>query len=200
MQLLPRTFYLSNDPVPLARALLGKVLVSDVGGVRTSGRIVETEAYRAPDDRASHAYCNRRTARTAVFYEAGGLAYVYRCYGMHCLFNIVTGAEGIPHAVLVRAIEPLEGRETQLTRRKSARWTPRLADGPGKVAQALGIGMEHYGASLFDADGPLGCCDDGYRLDDGQILASPRVGIGYAGEDALLPWRFRIAGHPSAGR
>jgi DNA-3-methyladenine glycosylase len=200
MHLLPRTFFLQNDPVPLARDLLGKVLVTEVDGLFTSARIVETEAYRAPEDRASHAYGNRRTARTAVFFESGGLAYVYACYGIHRLFNIVTGAKDVPHAVLIRATEPMEGLGHQLARRKMATPSARLSNGPGKVSQALGIGRAHYGLPVYDPSSPVRCCDDGLVLDPRQVDASPRVGVGYAGPDALLPWRFRWKGHPYAGR
>jgi DNA-3-methyladenine glycosylase len=200
MHLLPRSFFLANDPVPLAQALLGKVLVTEVDGRLTSARIVETEAYRAPEDRASHAFGNRKTPRTAVFFEAGGLAYVYACYGIHSLFNIVTGEEGVPHAVLIRATEPMEGLEHQLSRRKMARPTPHLSNGPGKVSQALGIGRSHYGLAVYDSHSPVRCCDDGLVLDPQQVVASPRVGVDYAGGDALLPWRFRWQGHPYAGR
>ena len=195
MILLPPDFYRPNDSVQLARALLGKILLTELDGVRTSGRIVETEAYRAPEDRASHAFGNRRTPRTEIFFAEGGHAYVYRCYGIHCLFNIGTGEAGVSHAVLVRAVEPLEGLSQQLARRRAQRPGPALTNGPGKVAQALGIGMAHYGLPLFDPQSPVRCyADDFPPLSDDQILCSPRVGVEYAGADALLPWRFRIKG------
>ncbi|MCU0451365.1 MAG: DNA-3-methyladenine glycosylase [Bernardetiaceae bacterium] len=195
MPKLPPDFYLNPDVVAVARQLLGKHLFTCWEGALTGGRIVETEAYAA-HDRACHAYQGRRTARTEVMFGPGGHAYVYLCYGMHQMFNIVTHGAGVPAAVLVRAIEPTEGLATMLHRRRMAAVAPRLTAGPGAVGQALGLHTRHSGLSLLG---------DQVWLEDGGpapelITASPRVGVGYAGPDAQLPWRFRVAGNPWCSR
>ena len=147
--ILPESFYNRKDVVKIARELLGKILVTEFG-VRTSGIIVETEAYAGITDKASHAYGGRRTGRTEVMYSPGGTAYVYLCYGIHHLFNVVTNIEGIPHAVLIRAIEPVEGIETMLERRGKTKLSPSLTAGPGALSQALGISTALTGTSLQD--------------------------------------------------
>ncbi len=184
---LPRSFYTRTDVVLLAQELLGKVLVTEFDS-RTSGIITETEAYAGVADRASHAFGNRRTNRTEVMYARGGTAYVYLCYGMHHLFNVVTHEEGTPHAVLIRAIRPLEGNDRMRLRRKGR---PLRTDGPALVSLALGITTRHTGMDLLG--GPISVEDLGYRPRRGTIIAGPRVGVAYAGADAMLPYRFRIA-------
>src|ERR1043165_2500798 len=149
---LPPSFYTRTNVVQIARALLGKVLVTHVGGVRTAGMIVETEAYAGPSDKASHAFGHRRTRRTEPMYAEGGVAYVYLCYGIHHLFNVVTHMADVPHAVLVRAVEPLEGIEHMLERRRMDSVRHSLTGGPGAMSQALGITTKLTGASL---QGPL---------------------------------------------
>jgi DNA-3-methyladenine glycosylase len=187
-------FYLRPDVAQLSRELLGKVLVTVEEGLRTAGRIVEVEAYAGAEDKASHAYGNRRTARTEVMFTCGGVAYVYLCYGIHHLFNVVTHVEGIPHAILVRAVEPLEGIETMLRRRSMTALKPSLTAGPGSLSQAMGITTQLSGVSLLGDR--IWIEDDGFVVAESEILASPRVGVGYAKEHALLPYRFRIKGNP----
>ena len=118
MSVLPFEFYQRSNPVLIAKELLGKSLVTQINGIQTSGIIVETEAYKAPQDKASHAYGMRRTARTKTMFEPGGRAYVYLCYGIHHLFNVVSGPLNMPHAILIRAVEPQSGTEKMLLRRK----------------------------------------------------------------------------------
>lgn len=187
---IPRSFYQSADTLQLSRGLLGKVLLTKIPGEGvTSGVIVETEAYCGAEDRASHAYGNRRTKRTETMFSLGGVAYVYLCYGMHSLFNIVTHAEGMPHAILIRAVEPLEGVERQLERRGMRKPERRLTAGPGVLCKALGISREQDGMPL---DGDLVWLED-RGLEVGEVIASPRVGVDYAQQDAKLPYRFRVA-------
>ncbi len=185
---LPRTFYLNEDVVQVASALLGKVIVTRFAGACTSGIITETEAYAGEGDGASHARGGRRTLRNEAMYKIGGTAYVFLCYGIHHLFNVVTHQEGIPHAVLIRAIHPLEGVATMRARRAPAVPT---TGGPGTLTTALGIRVIHNGSDLLD--GPIRMEDHGYHIYKDAILTGPRIGVGYAGADALLPYRFRIA-------
>lgn len=186
METLARDFYLQSDVVEVARLLLGKLLVTRFDGVVTSGVITETEAYAGITDRASHAFGGRRTARTEVMYHNGGTAYVYFCYGMHSLFNVVTNIEGIPHAVLIRAIQPMEGVETMLERANKSKVDKSFANGPGKVAKILGINTTHTDLDLCNSE--IEIFDIGKM--PSTIISSPRIGVDYAGEDALLPYRF----------
>ncbi len=188
-RLLPPAFYRRADVVRIARDLLGCYLFTRLGAGRvTGGLIVETEAYGGSADRASHAYGNRRTRRTAVMYAAGGVAYVYLCYGLHALFNVITNEEGIPDAVLIRALLPTCGIKLMRRRRKPAR-DDRLASGPGLLARALGIAVCHSGCSLA---GPAIWLQAGPPVPDAAIRMGPRVGVAYAGPDASRPWRFRV--------
>lgn len=191
---LDRSFYLRDDVLAVASDMLGKLIVTRWDGVATSGRIVETEAYRGETDRASHAWGGRRTQRTEVMYGPGGHAYVYLCYGMHHLFNVVTHQAGIPHAVLVRAIEPLEGITDMIKRTGKASGSPGLGSGPGNLARSLGILTRHSGYSLFN--GEIFLADDGYKPPDDGVLSTPRIGVDYAAEDATLPYRFILSGNP----
>lgn len=183
---LSRTFYTRPSVTTIARELLGKVLVSDLDDERTSGIIMETEAYAGVDDRASHAFGGRRTTRTEVMYARGGTAYVYLCYGIHHLFNVVTHREGVPHAVLVRGIVPLEGLE-RMTERRGGR---SRTDGPGTAAQALGIQVRHSGLDLTTS--VVRIEDHGIRIPDAAVEVGPRIGVDYAGADAALPYRFWV--------
>lgn len=175
----------------IAKELLGKYLMTRFGGGVTGGVIVETEAYAGVTDRASHAYNHRRTARTEVMYARGGRAYVYLCYGIHSLFNIVTNMEDIPHAILVRGIIPSDGLELMKQRTGKKDILPGAGIGPGKVSGLLGIHYSHTGLSLTGDQ--IWIEDRGFQVDGIHIIASPRIGVSYAGEDAFLPYRFRIA-------
>lgn len=190
---LPPEFYQHTDVVQIARDLLGKVLVTNFDGQYTAGRITETEAYRAPDDRACHAWGNRRTARTEVMFGEGGRAYVFLCYGIHHLFNVVTAPENMAHAVLVRAIEPLEGIDIMRERRGGKNQSlVQLTTGPGSLGQALGITTRWTGQRLTDADSPIWIEDRGEVLAAEDIAIGKRIGVDYAGECAEWPWRFWI--------
>jgi DNA-3-methyladenine glycosylase len=183
---LGNDFYLRDDVVAISRELLGKVLCTRLEGGLTKAIITETEAYAGVTDRASHAYGGRRTARTEPMWGDGGSAYVYLCYGIHHLFNVVTNKAGIPHAILIRAGEPLSGTDLMLKRRDKAALDKTLLGGPGSIARALGISTANTGASLMN--GEIWIEDDGIEID--AVIAGPRVGVDYAGEDAALPYRF----------
>lgn len=185
---LPLSFYRQHDVVCIARDLLGKVLVTRFNGRTTSGIIIETEAYAGVADRASHAFGGRRTNRTEVMYAPGGVSYVYLCYGMHHLFNIVTHGRDVPHAVLVRGIEPIDGIDTMRSRRKGR---PLRTDGPALLTQALGIEVRHSGIDL--TKGPIRIVDEGFDVPAHAVTVGPRIGVDFAGADALLPYRFRYA-------
>ncbi len=180
---LDRSFY-ARPVLTVARECIGKILVRELGNRWLAGRIVETEAYRGPEDRAAHSFGGRRTLRTEVMFGPAGHAYMFLIYGMYWNFNIVTGREGDPHAVLVRAIEPLLGIGVMAKNRGLAKESPTLTNGPGKLCQALGLNRAHYGldlcrAELFLADGP-----------PAPVARSPRIGVDYAGIWASKPWRF----------
>lgn len=194
MKKLEQHFYNRTDVLKIARELLGKVIVTTFEGQYTAGRIVETEAYAGEGDRASHAWGGRRTNRTEVMYGRGGTAYVYLCYGIHQMFNIVTNQQGIPHAILVRAAEPLEGVDIMLQRTGKKQLDHTLTKGPGNVGKALGIFTRHTGLDLLGDE--LFIADDGFRVKSAEILATPRIGVDYAGQDAALPYRFLIRGNP----
>ncbi|MEO7080625.1 MAG: DNA-3-methyladenine glycosylase [Flavobacteriales bacterium] len=189
MKKLPRSFYARPDVVAIARELLGKVLVTHFDGTTTSGVITETEAYMGAIDRASHAHGGKVTPRNKVMYGEPGVAYVYLCYGIHHLFNVVTNVPGIAHAVLVRAIHPLEGKELMLQRRKTKVLT---TGGPGTLTQALGIRTEHTGIDLLED--LITIEDHKIIIRDTEVIIGPRIGVDYAGDDALLPYRFHF--HP----
>lgn len=188
---LPSLFYQTSDVVSLARQLIGKILCTKIDGQLTMGRIVETEAYQGPEDRASHAYQNKKTKRNRAMFSIGGTTYIYQCYGLHYLFNVVTGPEEVPHAVLIRAVEPLLGIETMLTRRNFKSLLPTLTNGPGALTKALGISLVHNHISL--QSDLIWIEDTGSDTPQKKIIASPRIGIHYAGEDMLRPWRFRLS-------
>lgn len=187
---LQYSYYLNPDVLFLAKDLLGKVLYTQIDGKTTSGIIVETEAYFGVQDKASHAYGGRRTDRTEIMYNQGGVSYVYLCYGIHNLFNIVSSVEGEPHAILIRAIEPLTGKEIMETRRNMPAAKPAISSGPGSAAKALGIDRTFNKKELTGEE--IWIEDHGIRYPENDIIASPRVGVAYAQEDALLPWRFFV--------
>jgi len=187
---LPEDFYLHEDVVALARCLLGKKLVTRIDGKLTAGIINETEAYAGESDRASHAFGGRRTARTEIMYARGGTAYVYLCYGIHSLFNVVTNVAGIPHAVLVRGIMPIEGVDVMELRRGKSAQRKGFSSGPGTLSKALGIHHSHTGMSL--TGDTIWLEETMLHIPESKVKAGPRIGVDYAGEDALLPYRFRI--------
>ncbi|MBA2422385.1 MAG: DNA-3-methyladenine glycosylase [Chitinophagales bacterium] len=191
---LPQHFYLREDVLQISKDLLGKFLVSNIDGVITSGLITETEAYAGHVDRASHAYNGRRTQRTEIMYSKGGTAYVYLCYGIHHLFNVVTNRRNIPHAVLIRAIEPVDGIGTMMARRKKLKFDYTLTTGPGAVSEALAIDVRDTGIRLTGKK--IWIEDRGVKLPATEILSSKRVGVSYAMEDALLLYRFFIKKSP----
>ena len=197
MKIHNEEFFQRDDVVAISRDLIGMILCSEMDGVVTGGRIVETEAYGGITDRASHAYGGRRTGRTETMYAPGGVCYIYLCYGIHHLFNVVTGPEGRPDAVLIRALEPVTGIEKMLQRRNLDRMQRKVAGGPGLVSQALGFTTLQNGISLIESGKIWLEPDQKSKLAEGisaEIIASPRVGVDYAGEDADRPWRFRLKG------
>jgi len=184
---LSADFYLNPDVVEIARSLLGKVIIKKDHNITLYARIVETEAYAGAEDRASHAFQNKRSARTETMFEKGGIAYVYLCYGMHHLLNVVTNQKDIPHAVLIRAIEPLFDSSIASTKNKR-----RTGSGPALVTKYLGIDIHHNRKSFLSGD--LFIADDQFIPE--HISASPRIGVDYAGEAARWPYRFFISNHP----
>jgi len=188
MPKIERLYYLQPDVVYLAKDLLGKVIHTNINGKITSGIISETEAYNGIIDKGSHAYNGRRTKRTEITYWQGGTAYVYLCYGMYPLFNVVTNEVDIPHAILIRGIIPLDGIDEMLLRTGKNKISKDFTNGPGKVAKALGIITEHTGIDL--TGNTIWLSDENTIIPESEIIACPRVGINYAGEDALLQYRF----------
>ncbi len=187
------SYYLNQDVIFLAKDLLGKVLFTNIEGEITAGIIVETEAYHGIQDKASHAYGGRRTNRTETLYSQGGISYVYFCYGIHNLFNIVSSAKGEPHAVLIRGIEPLIGKDIMEIRRNMSATKAAISSGPGSAAKALGIDRTFNKKDLTGEE--IWIEDYGIQYTTDQIAATPRVGVAYAQEDALLPWRFFVKGN-----
>lgn len=187
---LPRKYYENSDVLFLGKDLLGKYLMSHINGRISGGIITETESYAGPEDRASHAYNYRRTKRNEVMYAQGGLAYVYLCYGIHSLFNVVTNRQDVPHAILIRSIKPMIGIDVMLERRKKEKVDKSLASGPGNLTQALGIDTLHNGTSLWGDS--IWIEDHNTKLLNQHIKITPRIGIDYAGEDAANPWRFLL--------
>lgn len=185
---LPKSFYLQEDVVSIARQLIGKVLYTNINGIITAGIISETEAYEGTTDKASHAFGNRRTKRTETMFAEGGITYVYLCYGMYELFNVVTNIKDIPHAVLIRGIIPYEGLEAMARRRGVEKIKQKDVNGPGKLSKALSISRD---LNEFDLNSDVIWIEDkGVQIEENQIVTDKRIGINYAEEDALLPYRF----------
>ncbi|ETZ22632.1 DNA-3-methyladenine glycosylase [Pedobacter sp. V48] len=193
MPKLAYSFYQSTDVNNLAVQLLGKLLFTRIDGELTGGVIVETEAYKGTEDKASHAYGGRFTNRTQVMYEKGGLSYVYLCYGIHHLFNVVTAPKGTPHAVLIRGIEPVQGIDIMLKRRNMAILKPNITAGPGALSKAMGIDKRLNAEDLLGDE--IWIEDNGIVFPVDQIVSSARVGVDYAEDHALLPWRYYIRGN-----
>ena len=193
MKKVPLSFYSRKDVVLIAKELLGKIIVTSFDNVITSGRIVETEAYVGLTDKASHSFGGRRTARNEHMYAAAATAYVYICYGMHQMLNIVTNDKEIPDAILIRAVEPLEGIEVMLKRTGKKTLDKTLTRGPGNVGKALGIFKAHSGKYLLDNE--IYLLKDNFQIAKDEIGISKRIGVESAGGDALLPYRFYIKGN-----
>ncbi|MEO8762949.1 MAG: DNA-3-methyladenine glycosylase [Ginsengibacter sp.] len=193
MKKLTASFYTRKNVVLIARELIGKIIVTNFDGLKTAARIVETEAYMAVADKASHSFGNRRTARNEPMYASAGTAYVYICYGLHHMFNIVTNEKNIPDAVLIRAAEPIAGIDSMLKRTGKKKHDITVTRGPGNVGKALGIFKHHSGKHLFG--NKIYLMEDDFIIADEEIGTSERIGVDSAGADALLPYRFYIKGN-----
>jgi DNA-3-methyladenine glycosylase len=193
---LSQSFYRRADVVRIASDLIGKWLFTSIAGEVTGGMIVETEAY-SWRERGCHAFGKKKTPRNEVMFGEGGTAYVYLCYGMHYLFNVVTNVSEKPEAVLVRAIQPEVGAEIMQFRRGVLQSDLHLTSGPGKLTRALGIDRKLNGKSLLDSEVWIEKRD---KVQPQQILVSKRIGIDYAGVDAALPWRFSLKNNPWVSR
>ncbi len=187
---VPLEFYMREDVVQISQDLLGKVLCTKINGQVTKAVITETEAYAGINDQASHAYGGRRTKRTEPLYARGGTAYIYLCYGIHHLFNVVTNEAETPHAVLIRAGKPLEHSDLMQERRKKQQVDKTLLAGPGSLSQALGLTTDLTGTNLLGNG--IWIEDHNFSIGKEEIVTGPRVGIDYAGEDAARPYRFMI--------
>jgi len=198
MNKLDKDFYQSKDVVQVSKDLLGKKLCTNIEGIYTSGIIVETEAYSGKNDKACHAHLGRFTKRTSTMYEVGGTAYIYLCYGIHHLFNIVTNVEGIADAVLVRALMPIEGIEQMRQRVITKQADRNICAGPGKLSKALGIEKSRNGIDIASSNEVW--IENALETYSSDIVATTRVGIEYAEEDALLPWRFYLKGNKSVSK
>lgn len=193
MKKLPIQFYSRQNVVQIAKDLLGKIIITNFDGVITSGRIVETEAYIGLTDRASHSYNGKRTLRNEHMYGNAGTAYVYICYGMHHLFNVVTNKKNIPDAVLIRALEPLKGIEVMVKRTGKTKPDFTLTKGPGNAGKALGISKKHSGINLSGDE--IIIYEDSFKITEKEVGISKRIGVEGAGEAALNPYRFFIKGN-----
>ncbi len=194
---LDLSFYEHEDVTVVAQKLLGKLLCTNFGGELTKGMIVETEAYSGRDDKACHANGHKKTKRNSIMFAQGGHAYVYLIYGIHHLFNVVTNREGTADAVLIRAVEPVAGIDVMMQRRGLEKPEKRLTAGPGALTKALGITTDHYGTML---NSDIIWIEEGEPLPDDRIVAATRIGVDYAGEDALKPWRYYVKENPWVSR
>ena len=188
---MPKAFYLHEDVVHIAKELLGKILVTNFDNQLTAGRIVETEAYNGPYDKAAHSYNNKRTNRTEVMFREGGVAYIYLCYGLHHMFNVLTNIKDKPNAILIRALEPITGLDIMLKRANKQIAGFELTKGPGNVGKALGLNKIHSGIDLQSED--IFIVDDGFKYNKNEIATTRRIGVEYAKEEALLPYRFLVS-------
>jgi DNA-3-methyladenine glycosylase len=194
MKKLSHSFYKRGEVVEIAKELLGKIIVTNINGTVTSGRIVETEAYVAFIDKASHSYKGKRTGKNEHMYSPAGTSYIYICYGIHQMLNVVTNDKDVPDAVLIRAIEPMEGIDTMLQRTGKPVLNNTLTKGPGNVGKALGLFKQHSGMSLMEDT--ISIYSDKVKIEESRIGISKRIGVDYAGDDALLPYRFYVKGNP----
>lgn len=193
MNKLAIDFYKRTDVVEIAKELVGKILVTNFNGKITTGRIVETEAYCGITDKASHAFGGRRTPRNEHMYAGAGTVYVYICYGMHHMLNVVTNEKNIPDAILVRAIEPIDGIETMMVRTGKSQPGNTITRGPGNLAKAMGIKKAASGISFLSDE--IFLASDGFLPGASGIASSKRIGVDYAGTDSLLPYRFYLKGN-----
>lgn len=194
MKLLPKAFFTRKDVKQIAVELLGKIIITKINGEEVSVRIVETEAYMHFVDKASHAFNGRRTNRNEHMYGVGGTVYIYLCYGIHNMLNIVTSDEGIADAILIRAGQPINGIDIMLRRTGKIKFDNSLTRGPGNLGKALGINKSQSGLPLNKFE--IFIYDDGYTVDKKMIVKSKRIGVDYAGDDALLEYRYFIKGNP----
>jgi len=190
IEVLPKSFFLNGDVTAISQNLLGKLLVTNIDNQITIGKIVETEAYNGSNDKACHAYLHRNTKRTFVMFKEGGRSYVYLCYGIHFLFNIVTHEEGQPNAVLIRSLEPVEGIGL-MKERRGLSVERNLCNGPGKLAQAMGIDKVVNDIVLYENHSPVWIGESNSQ-ETFETVVTTRIGVDYAGEDAFLPWRYYI--------
>lgn len=189
MPVLEKSYFINYDTLWIAKNLLGKsIQVEKSDKEIISARITETEAYLGAADKASHAWNNRKTQRTKTMFKEGGIAYVYLCYGIHHLFNIVTSKENTPHAVLIRGVIPLAGKSSM--EKIAGKKLPDILNGPGKFTKAMGIKTSDNGIDI--TTDRIKIIDSGFSFSEDQIKVTPRIGINYAGEDALLPYRFVV--------
>lgn len=193
MKKLTKDFFLQENIFEISKELLGKIIVTKFDDIITSGRIVELEAYNGIVDGASHAYKGKRTMRNEVMYAEAGTAYVYICYGIHHLFNIITNKKDTPHAILIRSVEPMDGKKEMMKRRGVLKDEYSLTKGPGSLSKALGISIAHNGLLLTGKN--IFIADDGFSISENKIATSPRIGVESAGKDALLPYRYYIRGN-----
>lgn len=195
---LPLSFYQREDVVLISRELLGKYIYTNINGQLCGGVIVETEAYRGPEDRGSHAFNGRRTPRNEIMYGDGGQVYMYICYGIHDMLNIVSGKKGMSHAILIRAVAPITGIDLMRERRNIFNNDTRLCQGPGSLAKAMGLNKLHNGVDLQQDE--IWIEDKGLRYEPEQIIASARVGMNFEGLYKTIPWRFYVKGNPNVSR
>ena len=194
MKKLPKSFYQREDVLKIAEEFLGKIVVSKFNGITTSGRIVECEAYDGIIDRASHAFAGKRTTRNETMYAESSTAYVYICYGIHHLFNVITNKKEIPHAILIRALDPMTGVDKMLERRQKKQLDNTITKGPGSLSVAMGISIKHDRYSLLSDQ--LFLADDGFVIPKENVGISARIGVESAGKAAKYPYRFFVKGNP----
>ena len=190
MNKLSNSFYQRQNVLNISKDILGKLLCTKIDGEFTAGIITDIEAYRGLNDKASHAYNNKKTNRTKIMYEDGGITYVYICYGIHYLLNIITNKKNTPDAILIRGIKPVSGLKTMMDRRNNTIINKKFTSGPATVTQALGVNLNHNNTSL--QKDLIWIEDIDKKIKKHNIISSTRIGIDYAGDDALLPYRFYI--------